>query len=159
MKFRGDSYGPMAPLPCFQGSSYGPMGLKARQKFPPRLALVHRWLFPEETRQKCHNQNCSGAAPANQTKETAKTKSSWISPIFVNSGVFLRNTSMIHIELLFRNAPAKSSWTDLSLVWFARATPEMYDPIFLQLPGTDLRQDLAILSQKGWCDNTCQLWL
>ena len=26
--------------------------------------------------------------PANQTKERAKTKSSWISPIFVNSGVF-----------------------------------------------------------------------
>ena len=30
----------------------------------------------------------SGVAPANQTKERAKTKSSWISPIFVNSGVF-----------------------------------------------------------------------
>ena len=29
----------------------------------------------------------SGVAPANQTKERAKTKSSWISPIFVNSGV------------------------------------------------------------------------
>ena len=26
--------------------------------------------------------------PANQTKKRAKTKSSWISPIFVNSGVF-----------------------------------------------------------------------
>ena len=25
-----------------------------------------------------------------------------------------------HIALLFRNAPAKNSWTDLSLVWFAR---------------------------------------
>ena len=31
-------------------------------------------------------------APANQTKERAKTKSSWISTIFVNSGVFLRKT-------------------------------------------------------------------
>ena len=30
----------------------------------------------------------SGVAPANQTKERAKTNSSWISPIFVNSGVF-----------------------------------------------------------------------
>ena len=30
----------------------------------------------------------SGVAPANQTKKRAKTKSSWISPIFVNSGVF-----------------------------------------------------------------------
>ena len=31
---------------------------------------------------------------------------------------------MIHIELLFRNVPVKSSWTDLSLVWFAGATPD-----------------------------------
>ena len=37
---------------------------------------------------------------------------------------FLGKTSTIHIELLFRTAPAKSSWTDLSLVWFAGATPE-----------------------------------
>ena len=37
---------------------------------------------------------------------------------------FLRKTSTIHIELLFRNAPAKNSWADLSLVWFAGATPE-----------------------------------
>ena len=85
----------------------------------------------------------AGVAPANQTKERAKTKSSWISPNFVNSGVFpwenkgdekfmnfahfcdfwcfflgkqARNS---HIEFLFRNAPGKSSWTDLSLVWFA----------------------------------------
>ena len=34
------------------------------------------------------NGDVSGVAPANQTKERAKTKSSWISPIFVNSGVF-----------------------------------------------------------------------
>ena len=37
---------------------------------------------------------------------------------------FLRKTSTIHIELSLRNAPAKSSWTDLSLVWFAGATPD-----------------------------------
>ena len=36
---------------------------------------------------------------------------------------FLRKTSTIHIELLFWNAPVKSSWTDLSSVWFAGATP------------------------------------
>ena len=29
-----------------------------------------------------------GVAPANQTKKRARTRSSWISPIFVNSGVF-----------------------------------------------------------------------
>ena len=39
---------------------------------------------------------------------------------------FLRRTSTIHIELLFRNAPSKSSWTDLSLVWFAGATPDWW---------------------------------
>ena len=37
---------------------------------------------------------------------------------------FLGKTSTIHIELLFRNAPAKRSWTDLSLVWFAGVTPD-----------------------------------
>ena len=30
----------------------------------------------------------TGVAPANQTKDRAKTESSWISPTFVNSGVF-----------------------------------------------------------------------
>ena len=28
------------------GNSYGPMVLKVLLKFPPRLALVHGWLFP-----------------------------------------------------------------------------------------------------------------
>ena len=46
MNCRGNSQGPMAPLPFFQGNSYGPMVLKVRPKFPPRLALVHGWLFP-----------------------------------------------------------------------------------------------------------------
>ena len=45
----------------------------------------------------------------------------WILPIF------LRKASTIHIEFLFRNAPAKSSWTDLSSVWFAGATPDSLD--------------------------------
>ena len=66
----------------------------------------------------------SGVAPANQTKERAKTKSSWISPIFLcefwcfSLGKQARNS---HIELLFRNAPAKSSWTDFFFFWFAGA--------------------------------------
>ena len=67
--------------------------------------------------------SCSGKP--NQRKGQNDEKFIWISPIFVNSGVFfLRKTSTIHIELLFRNAPAKNSWTDLSLVWFAGPTPE-----------------------------------
>ena len=50
MNFRGNSYGPMAPLPCSQGNSYGPMALNVRQKFPARLVLVQGWLFPEALR-------------------------------------------------------------------------------------------------------------
>ena len=34
----------------------------------------------------------------------------------MNSGVFPRKTSTIHIELLFWSAPVKSSWTDRPLV-------------------------------------------
>ena len=70
----------------------------------------------------------SGVAPAKQTKERAKTKSSWeFRPFFcVNSGVFpLENKHDSHIELLFRNAPAKSSWTDLSLVRFVPGPPDL----------------------------------
>ena len=36
----------------------------------------------------------SGVAPANQTKERGKTKSSWISPNFVNSGVLAERQSI-----------------------------------------------------------------
>ena len=32
------------------GTSYGPMVLKVLLKFPPTLALVHGWLFPEMTK-------------------------------------------------------------------------------------------------------------
>ena len=42
-------------------------------------------------------------------------------------------TSTIHIELLFRNAPVKSSWSDLSLVWFAGATPEIPGDFYMYL--------------------------
>ena len=61
--------------------------------------------------------NQSGVAPANQTKERGTTKSSWISPIFVWILVFfLGKTSTIHIELLFRNAPAKVH--EPTFLWF-----------------------------------------
>ena len=35
MNFWGDSYGPMAPLLCFQENPYRPMALKVPQTFPP----------------------------------------------------------------------------------------------------------------------------
>ena len=38
-EFQGTSVWTNPLVPCFQA-------LKVRQKFPPRLALVHGWLFP-----------------------------------------------------------------------------------------------------------------
>ena len=54
-------------------------------------------------------------APANQTKERAKTKSSYeFHPFFCEFWCFsLGNKHDSHIELLFRNAPAKGSWSGL----------------------------------------------
>ena len=64
----------------------------------------------------------SGVASANQTKERAKTKVHEFRPFSCELWwFFLRKTSTIH-ELNFcsgMHAPAKSSWTDLSLIWFA----------------------------------------
>ena len=45
--FRGNQYGPIPWCLAFRGNLYGPMALKGCQTFPPRLALVHGWLFPE----------------------------------------------------------------------------------------------------------------
>ena len=52
---------------------------------------------------------------------------------------FLGKTSTIHIELLFRNAPVKSSWTDLSLVW-------LLGPLLTSVPPT---ADVIILEQHA----------
>ena len=57
---------------------------------------------------------------------------------------FLRKTSTIHIELLFRNAPVKSSWTDLSLVWFAGATPEFWSWIFEWISPPDIFRPFSV---------------
>ena len=50
-----------------------------------------------------------GVAPADQTKEGPKRKVHEFRPFLWILVIFLRKTSTIHIELLFRNAPAKSS--------------------------------------------------
>ena len=42
----GISYGPIIGPYLFLGNSYGPMVLKVLLKFPPKLVLVHGWLFP-----------------------------------------------------------------------------------------------------------------
>ena len=66
----------------------------------------------------------SGVAPANQTKWRAKTREVHeFRPFLWILVFFLGKTSAIHIELWFQSAPGKSSWTGLSLVWFARVTP------------------------------------
>ena len=82
------------------------------------------WFLLHHAHEQCQWGPPWALAPANQTKERAKTKSSWLSPILWILGVFLGKTNAIHIELLFRNAPRKSSWTGLSLVWFAGVTPD-----------------------------------
>ena len=79
----------------------------------------------------------SGVAPANHTKERAKTKSSWISPIFGNSGVFPReNKHDSQIELLFRNALRKVH--ELTFLWFGLLGPLLIEkcqaPIKLTQP-------------------------
>ena len=47
------------------GNSYGPMVLKVLQKFPPTLALVHGWLFPEVSRvfPECHKEMLGPEGP------------------------------------------------------------------------------------------------
>ena len=58
----------------------------------------------------------------------------------------------IHIELLFRNAPAKSSWTALSLVWFAGATPDCFKGCLFRHYSTTIAQlsPLSGLERGGW---------
>ena len=56
----------------------------------------------------------------------------------MNSGVFPWETRTIHIELLFRNAPGKRSWTGLSLVWFAGVAPDVRDRT--QFPDRGIRK-------------------
>ena len=60
-----------------------------------------------------------------QTKPKKGPKRPWISPILVWILVlFLGKTNAIHIELWFQSAPGKSSWTGLSLAWFAGVSPD-----------------------------------
>ena len=77
------------------------------------------------------------ASPHNQEsprqtkpKKGAKWKVHEFRPFLWILAFFLGKTSTIHIELLFRKAPAKSSWTGLSLVWFAGVTPDTREDIF-----------------------------
>ena len=111
---------------------YGNLPKQSSKKFasePPKLRSLSRSgsmrkLVAELSLKTFWKQ--SGVAPANQTKERAKTKSSWISPIFVNSGVFPEEYKHDSHWTFVPESPAKSSWTDLSLVWFAGATPETF---------------------------------
>ena len=48
MNFRGKAYGAIPwRILTFTENLYGPISLNIRQKFPPRPALVHAWLFPD----------------------------------------------------------------------------------------------------------------
>ena len=57
--------------------------------------------------------------PVNQTKARAKTKSSWISPISVNSGVFpCENKRDSHIEFFFFSGMPPGKVHELAFLWF-----------------------------------------
>ena len=89
-----------------------------------------------------------------QPKKGPKRKVHEFRPFLWILVFFLRKTSTIHIEFLFRNAPAKSSWTDLSLVWFAGATPDKKCWNSLTKPGLEnlyLKSPLLTLeNQYSW---------
>ena len=68
-----------------------------------------------------------GVSCTGPLRERAKMKSSWISPIFVNSGVFPWENKRDSNRTLVPVCPGKSSWTGLSLVWFAGVTPEIWN--------------------------------
>ena len=73
---------------------------------------------------------------------------------------FLRKTSTIHIELLFRNPPAKRSWTDL--LWFGLPGPLLIQRLFLQVLIS--LQDVHVASWRAqssrlaqsYCWGTCK---
>ena len=46
MNLRQNPYGPIHWCLAFRENLYGPVALRVRQKFSPRLVLVHGWLFP-----------------------------------------------------------------------------------------------------------------
>ena len=73
--------------------------------------------FTENLRKFWGNDTIIRSRPGKANQRKSKTKSSSISPIFVNSGVFPWKTSAIHSELWFQFAPRKSSWTSLGIPW------------------------------------------
>ena len=88
-------------------------------------------LFEGRSTESFHND--SGVAPANQTKERAKTKSSWISPIFVNSGVFpLGKQARFTLNFCSGMPPGKVHEPAFLWFGFAGATPEWRDKMYSQ---------------------------
>ena len=81
----------------------------------------------------------SGVAPANQTKERAKTKSLWISPTFVIILLFfLRKTSTIH-KLNFCSGMPLRKVHELTFLWFGlpgpllrKISPKFFRPNFFR---------------------------
>ena len=73
----------------------------------------------------------SGVAPANQTKERAKKKSSWISPIFVNSGVFSLG-KQARFTLNFCSGMPLRKVHELTFLWLGLPRPLLKEnPCFL----------------------------
>ena len=94
----------------------------------------------------------SGVAPANQTKERAKMKSSWISPFLWILVFFLRKTSTIHIE--FCSGMPLRKVHELTFLWFGLPGPLLKN---VRISGTEKRLGLPSL-QKCVCDNFGEIW-
>ena len=116
------------------------------------LPVVYRSWSAEGPRHAKCPEECSGSAVVRALRCARYQESPRQTEKFMNFAHFcefwcfsFRKTSTIHIELLFRNVPAKSSWTDLSLVWFAEATPD------------DIQAREALRSQGIWAERPPQI--
>ena len=110
--YRASSRGSENPIEALKGSNRGSRGSNRGSKNSRKAPGALRGSNQELPRQ-------------TKPKKGPKPKVHEFRPFLWILVFFLGKTSTIHIELLFRNAPAKSSWTDLSLVWFAGATTDL----------------------------------
>ena len=95
----------------------------------------------------------SGVAPANQTKERAKTKSSWISPIFVNSGVFFfpwENKHDSHWTFVLECPCGKFMNWPFSFLWFGLPGPLLTIYIYIYIFFFFLREIWGIFGPTKW---------
>ena len=87
--------------------------VEGAQTFRKKIATI---FWGRDLKSQCFRVFESGVDPTNQTEERAKTKSSWISPIFVNSGVFLWKKARFTSNFCSGLPPRKVH--ELAFLWF-----------------------------------------